>query len=79
LPTLSLSCPDTVLLTNGGRYCGINNGKTATLHVVLPPGSVSQSFFSYHLFSFRIGANGQNLAGPGDDYSHRWIFGVYVP
>jgi hypothetical protein len=76
-PTLSFSCPDTLLL-NGGRYCGISNGKTATLHVVLPPGAGSQSFFSFRLFSFHMDASGQ-IGAPGEDYSHRWIFGVYVP
>lgn len=77
-PTLSFSCPDT-LLADGVRYCGINNGKTATLHVVLPPGSISQSFFSFHLLSLRIDANGQAAAGPGEDNFHTWIVGVYVP
>ena len=73
---LSFSCPDT-LLVNGGRYCGINTGKTATLHVVLPPGAVSQTFFSFHLFSVPVSANGQ--IAPGDDNFHTWIVGVYVP
>jgi len=76
--TLSFSCPDTVL-ANGVRYCGINNGKTGTLRVVLPPGSGSQSFFTFHLFSLRIGADGQLVAAPGEDNFHTWIFGVYVP
>ena len=59
-PTLSFSCPDTVLATNG-RNCGLNNEKTATMHVVLPPGSGSQTFFTIHLLSYPLHANG----GPG--------------
>jgi hypothetical protein len=66
------------VLVNRGRYCGINNGKTATLHVVLPPGSVSQSFFTFHLYSYSL-ANGQPGGGPGQDDYHTWYFGVYVP
>jgi hypothetical protein len=56
----------------------MNNGRTAMLHVVLPPGAGSQTYFSIRVFSFRIDANGQT-GGPGEDYTHRWIVGVYVP
>jgi hypothetical protein len=75
--TTTLSCPDTVL-ANNARQCGLNNGKTATLHVVLPPGSISQTFFTFHLFSYTV-ANGQLGGGPGQDNFHTWIVGVYVP
>ncbi len=76
-PTASISCPDTVFLTRSS-FCAMNNGRTAMLHVVLPPGAGSQTYFSIRVFSFRIDANGQT-GGPGEDYTHRWIFGVYVP
>lgn len=76
-PTASISCADTAFL-NGTSFCAMNNGRTAMLHVVLPPGAGSQTFFSIRVVSFRIAANGQ-IGGPGEDYSHRWIFGVYVP
>ena len=74
-PTLSLPCPDTVLVS-GVRACGLNNGKTATLHVVLPP-AASGAFFTFHLYTGHVDANG--LTPPDEDYSHRWIVGVYVP
>ncbi len=77
LPTITLSCPDTVV-ANGGRHCGLNSGKTATLHVVLPPGSESQTFFTLHVFSYSV-ANGQLGGGPGEDNFHTWIVGIYVP
>jgi hypothetical protein len=74
-PTLSFSCPDTVSI-NGHKYCGIGNGKTATLHVGLPP-AASGSFFTFRLYTGHLDANG--LTPPDEDYSHRWIVGVYVP
>lgn len=77
-PTFSLSCPDTVV-AGKNRYCGMNTGKTATLHVVLPAGALSQSFFTFYAFSFRVDTNGQMVAGPNEDNYHKWIFGVYVP
>jgi hypothetical protein len=77
-PTFSTSCPDTVL-ANGIRYCGVNNGKTATLHVQLPASAPRSSYFSFTVSSFRIDANGRLLTGPGEDASHQWTFGVYVP
>ena len=77
-PKATISCPDSVQ-ANGGRLCGLNNGKTATLHVVLPPGSASLSFFSVHVFSYTVNANRQLGGGPGQDNFHTWIFGVYVP
>jgi hypothetical protein len=77
-PTVSFSCPDTLLL-NGGRYCGLNSGKTATMHVVLPAGAASQTFYSFRVLSFPMDAIGQNDGAAGEDYYHRWIFGVYVP
>ncbi len=76
-PTASISCPDT-LVRNGGRYCAINNAKTATLHVVLPPGSTPESFFTIRIFSYGIDANGQ-FGVAGQDFFHKWIVGVYVP
>jgi hypothetical protein len=77
LPTITLACADTVV-ANGGRHCGLNNGKTATLHVVLPPGSESQTFFTFHVFSYSV-ANGQLGGGQGEDNFHTWIVGIYVP
>jgi hypothetical protein len=77
LPTVTITCPDTVRI-NRANYCGLNNGKTATVYVVLPPGSVSQTFFTFHLHSYSV-ANGQLGGGPGEDDFHTWFFGVYVP
>jgi hypothetical protein len=77
LPTVTITCPDTVRI-NRANYCGLNNGRTATLYVVLPPGSVSQTFFTFHLYSHSV-ANGQLGGGPGEDDLHTWFFGVYVP
>ena len=77
LPTVTITCPDTVRV-NHANYCGLNNGETATLYVVLPPGSVSQTFFTFHLYSYSV-ANGQLGGGPGEDNFHTWFFGVYVP
>ncbi len=77
-PTVSFSCPDTVLL-NGARYCGMNNGKTATMHVVVPAGAASQTYYTFRVLSVPMAAIGQIDGAAGADYSHRWIFGVYVP
>ncbi len=45
----------------------MNNGKTATLHVQLPAGAPPSSYFTLTVSSFRIDANGQLVAGPGED------------
>jgi hypothetical protein len=66
-PTASISCADTVFL-KGTSFCAMNHGRTAMLHVVLPPGSGSQTFFSIRVLSARIGADGQ-IGGPGEDYT----------
>jgi hypothetical protein len=76
-PSLSLSCPDTVKF-NGALYCALNNGRTAMLHVSLAPGSLSKTYFTVQILSGRFGPNGERLVA-GEDYSHRWILGVYVP
>jgi hypothetical protein len=76
-PSLSLSCPNTMKI-NGTLFCALNNGRTAMLHVTLPPGSLSKTYFTVQVASLRFGANGERLVA-GEDYSHRWIFGVYVP
>ncbi len=75
-PTISsVTCPDTVLVEG---FCTMNNGKTAMIHIAPPPGSASKSFFTIRVNSGRINPNGQ-VGGPGEDYFHHWIFGVYVP
>jgi hypothetical protein len=71
----SIACPDTVRVAG---FCTMNSGKTASFHIVLPPGSASKSFFTIRINSGRIDANGQ-VGGPGEDAIHHWIFGVYVP
>jgi hypothetical protein len=73
----SLTCPDTLTIGTA-RYCGLNSGKTATVHVTLPPGASSKSYFTVRVVSLRFGPNGERPPY-GEDYAHRWIFGVYVP
>ena len=75
-PALSLSCADSVAIA-GRRYCAINNGKRATVHVSLPAGAKSKTFFAVRIYSLLSDANGVTPAG--EDFSHHWIFGVYVP
>ena len=75
-PALSLSCADSVAIA-GHRYCAINNGKRATVHVSLPAGAKSKTFFAVRIYSLLSDANGVTPAG--EDFSHHWIFGVYVP
>ena len=74
-PSISITCPDTVFVAG---FCTMNNAKTAMFHIVLPPGSASKSFFTIRVNSGRINPNGQ-VGGPGEDYFHHLIFGVYVP
>ena len=76
-PTLSLSCADSVTIA-GTRYCAFNHGRTASARVTLPPGTTSKTFFSVRILSFRVGPNGERPP-TGEDGSHRWIFGVFVP
>jgi hypothetical protein len=76
-PAVSLSCADTTRV-NGTAYCTINRGKTVTLHVTLPAGTPSKTYATVRVSSFRFDAAGQRPP-LGEDISHRWIFGVYVP
>jgi hypothetical protein len=76
-PRLSLSCPDTVAV-GSIQFCALNSGDTVMMHITLPAGARSQSFFSIVVNSLRIDSKGLR-AGPGEDYGHHSIFGVYVP
>ena len=72
-----LSCPDTATFGTV-RICALTDGGTGMLHVVLPPGSGSGSYFTVRVSSERLSATGL-VVGPNDDYAHHWMFGVYVP
>jgi hypothetical protein len=72
----ALSSP-AATFNDAGHYHPMSSGQTQTLNVTIPRAAASGSFISIMLLSLKLTSDGGY--GPGEDFGHRWIVGVYVP
>jgi hypothetical protein len=76
-PKLTVTGGDSTA-ANGTVLHTINNGQVRTLSVTFPVGTPAGTYAIIQFHSVRVDAAGQRPPA-GDDYTHLWTLGVFVP
>ncbi len=76
-PTIAITAKDTIVV-GGQPFPAVNSGGTVTVRVTFPPGATPPSFAAVRVASQRLNASRTGLRA-GEDNSHGWVIGVYVP